>query len=77
MACTNDEQPDREIDVTEFPTARAAIDGARSTGGRALVLGSRYVMVSAADAECLEVFGSVFAYLHDLRGQIVTIPVNS
>jgi hypothetical protein len=75
MACPN-EQPDREIDMTEFPTARAAIAHARTTGGRALSLGGRSVVVSAADAEWLEGFGSAFAYLHELHGRIVTVPVN-
>ncbi len=76
MSCPN-EQPDREIDLAEFLTARAAIDYARTTGGRALSWGGRFVVVSADDAAWLAAFGSVFAYLHDLRGQIVTIPVNS
>ena len=75
MACPN-EQPDREIDMTEFPTARAALAHARATGGRALALGSRFVVVPAADAEWLEWFGSSFAYLHEMHGRIVTIPVN-
>ena len=75
MACPN-EQPDREIEMTEFPTARAAIDHARATGARALALGSRFVVVSAADAEWLETFGSAFAYLHEIQGRIVTVPVN-
>ena len=75
MSCPN-EQPDREIEMTEFTTARAAIAHARSTGGRALALGSRFVVVSAEDAEWLETFGSAFAYLHEVRGRVVTVPVN-
>ena len=75
MSCPN-EQPDREIEMTEFPTARAAIAHARSTGARALALGNRFVVVLAADAEWLETFGSVFAYLHEVQGRVVTIPVN-
>ncbi len=77
MPCTNDEQPDREIDVTEFPTARAAIDHARTAGGRALSWGGRFVVVSAVDAEWLAAHGFVFAYLHELHGRLVTVPVNS
>ena len=76
MACPN-EQPDREIEMTEFPTAQAAIAHARATGGRALALGSRYVVVSVEDAAWLEGFGSAFAYLHEMHGRIVAVPVNS
>ena len=46
------------------------------TGGRALALGGRYVVVAAGDAEWLEGFGSAFAYLHELHGRIVSIPIN-
>ena len=75
MACPN-EEPAREIEMTEFPTARAAIDHARAAGGRAIRLGTQNVVVSAADAEWLEAFGSVFAYLHEVQGRIVTVPIN-
>jgi hypothetical protein len=75
MAPAN-EQPDRAIDMTEFPTARAAIAHARETGARAIRMGGRNVVVSREDAEWLETSGAVFAYLHELQDRIVTVPVN-
>jgi hypothetical protein len=75
MACPH-EQPDREIEVTEFDTAREAIEHAGATGGRAVLLGGRHAVVPAADAEWLEWFGAAFAYLHELNGRVVTVPVN-
>jgi hypothetical protein len=75
MSCPN-EQPGREIDFEEFPTARGAIDHARASGARAIRVGSRTYVVSAADAAWLEDFGSAFCYLHEVQGRIVTIPVN-
>ena len=75
MAPAND-RPDREIEMHEFPTARAAIESARATGGRAIRMGGRSLVVARADAEWLERFGSVFAYLHEVGGRLVTIPVN-
>jgi hypothetical protein len=75
MAPAN-ERPDREIDMTEFPTARAAIAHARDTGARALRMGGRTLVVSRADAEWLEMSGAVFAYLHEVQGRLVTVPVN-
>jgi hypothetical protein len=62
--------------MIEFPTARAAINHARTTGGRAIRMGGRNYMLNSADAEWLESFGSLFAYLHELDGQITTVPVN-
>ena len=75
MAPAND-RPDRQIELTEFPTARAAIAHARAAGGRAIRMGGRSLVVDRADAEWLERFGSAFAYLHAVGGRVVTIPVN-
>ncbi len=75
MACPT-EQPEREIDFAEFPTARDAIAHAHAAGGRAIRVGSRTYVVSVEDAQWLEGFGTAFAYLHEVQGRIVTVPVN-
>jgi hypothetical protein len=62
--------------IRALPPIQAATRHARATGGRALALGAQHVVVTAADAEWLEGFGSAFAYLHEVHGRVVTIPVN-
>jgi hypothetical protein len=82
MASANQPQPDdapeapREITITVFPTQRAALDHAHATGGRAIRVASRNLVVGAEDARWLEETGAVFFYLHELDGQIAIVPVN-
>ena len=75
MSCPN-ERPAREVAVEEFPTARAAIEHARAAGGRAVRLAGACGVISAEDAQWLEANGFGFAYLHELRGRVVSVPVN-
>ena len=65
-----------ELQLTEFATAREAVDHAREHGGRAISLGGRSLVVREQDAEWMAGAGARFDYLCDLHGQIVTIPVN-
>jgi alpha-D-ribose 1-methylphosphonate 5-triphosphate diphosphatase PhnM len=65
-----------ELEVTEFPTAREAVEHARRHGGRAIRLGGRNLVVRDQDAEWLATARVEFAYLCDHHGQIVTVPVN-
>jgi hypothetical protein len=57
-------------------TSREAVDRAAATGGEAIILDGRKLVVSPEDAEKLEIAGVYFAYLCDHRGQIMTVPVN-
>ena len=66
----------RDIHGTEFATAREAIHQAQQTGGPAIRLGGRHLVVSAAEANRLEMTGTAFAYLSLCRGRVVTVPVN-
>jgi hypothetical protein len=75
MACEN-EVPDREIWIDEFPTARAAVEHDRATGGEAILLGRRNLVVAEADAEWLKASGTAFAFLYEVEGRVVTVPVN-
>ena len=62
----------------EFATADEAVQHYHASGrGEAILLGGRYYVVSNSDAERLESTGVPFAYVYDVEGQVVTIPVNS
>jgi hypothetical protein len=65
-----------DIELFEFDTADEAVQHADAGGGAAILLGGKYFVVREADARRLEAFGSVFAYLCDHEGRIVTVPVN-
>jgi hypothetical protein len=65
-----------ELEVTEFRTARGAVEHARGAGGRAIRLGGRNLVVREPDAEWLAGAGVGFYYLCEHRGRIVTVPVN-
>lgn len=66
----------QSVDGFEFDTADEAMQHADAGGGTAILLGGRYWVVREEDARRLEAFGSVFAYLCDHKGRIVTVPVN-
>ena len=57
-------------------SAREAVRRAAATGGEAIILDGRKLVVSPEDAEKLEIAGVEFAYLCEHRGQILTVPVN-
>ncbi len=57
-------------------TSREAVSRAAATGGEAILLDGRKLVVSPEDAEKLEIAGISFAYLCDHYGQIMTVPVN-
>jgi hypothetical protein len=59
-----------------FATARLALRHATTTGGAAIRLGDRTLVVRREDAERLAAAGVYFAYLGEHRGRIVTVPVN-
>lgn len=68
-----------EIHGTEHPHACGAIQHADNDGdpsGCAIVVGGRFFRVEAAEARRLEREGVPFAYLTDLGGEVVTVPVN-
>jgi hypothetical protein len=57
-------------------SAREAVSRAAATGGEAIILDGRKLVVSPEDAEKLEIAGVYFAYLCEHRGRIMTVPVN-
>jgi len=70
-----------EIRATEFHSAAEAIQYADASGGEAILLNCRRLVVPQADAERLEAAGVAFAYLRDHEmpdgsHRIMTIPVN-
>ena len=71
----------REI-VIEFVEHASAAEALQhldvSKHDRAILMGGKYLTVTAADAEKLEFIGASFAYLsyHEASGQIMTVPVN-
>jgi hypothetical protein len=67
----------RPLRATEFATAREAVRHAKTRSGlRAIVLDGKHLVVSQEQSEVLETAGVAFAYLNNLGGQIVTVPVN-
>jgi hypothetical protein len=61
----------------EFRTAREAIQYARAGQGLAAIrLEGTVLVVSRQAAEQLELAGIGFAFLHELYGRIMTVPVN-
>jgi hypothetical protein len=57
-------------------TSREAVDRAAATGGEAILLDGRKLVVSPEDAEKLEIAEVELAHLREHRGRIVTVPVN-
>ena len=60
----------------EFATAREAIEHARAQQPVAITVGGRYRVVTRAEAHRLEAAGVAFAYLNEVDGRVVTVPVN-
>ncbi|MCC6680501.1 MAG: hypothetical protein IT445_06320 [Phycisphaeraceae bacterium] len=66
-----------EIKATEFPNAHEAIQYTDASGrGEAVYVDGLYLVVEQREADRLQAAGVEFAYLHDHKGRIVTIPVN-
>jgi hypothetical protein len=62
--------------ATECATAREAVEQARALRGRAIRLDSKYLVVREEDAQRLAAAGISFAWLSELRGLILWVPVN-
>lgn len=65
-----------KFQAKEFQTARGAIEYAEASGGCAIRMGGRNLVVKEVDANRLAEEGTAFTYLVDQDGEIVTIPVN-
>jgi hypothetical protein len=62
--------------LPDFPTAADAIRFARENRPVAIAIGGRYRVVIRTEAERLEAAGTAFAYLHEIDGRVVSVPVN-
>jgi len=61
---------------TEFPTLREAIAHAEASDLEAIHLDGKYFVLDPLEADRLDEAGVTFAFVYDLDGKIVTIPVN-
>lgn len=65
------------IQATEFRSPADAVQCmCDEEWGMAIQVGSRYLVAERAEVHRLEAAGLPFAYLHDVRGALVTVPVN-
>ena len=60
----------------EFPTAAEAIAFAAANRPVAITVGGRHLVVTRAEADRLQAAGVEFAYLAEVDGRVVTVPVN-
>ena len=66
-----------KIRAIEFASASEAIQHTDASGVRvAIRVDGKYLVVEEAQAHRLVAAGVSFAYLHDHKGRIVTVPVN-
>ena len=66
-----------EIKGIEFDSAHEAIQFTDASGrGEAITVGGKFLVVDQTEADRLAATGVSFAYLHDHKGRIVTVPVN-
>ncbi len=61
----------------EFKTEHQAIEHAEASGGHAIRINEKNLVVTSTEEERLIENGVSFAYLADRNGTIVTIPVNA
>lgn len=65
------------INGEAYPTAGEALQARDAEGWEVVIqIGGKTVATTQAEADRLDAAGASFAYLTDLRGQIVTVPVN-
>ena len=63
--------------ATEHANAHEAIQHSGAEGSEAILIDGRYATIAEADAFALIADGREFAWLCDVNGSIVTIPVNA
>ena len=68
--------PELTIEMEVLPTARAAIEYATATGGRAVRMGALNLVLSPDAAERLTVARAPFYYLHLVGDRVSLTPVN-
>jgi len=64
------------FEAAEFTDIREAIAHAESADLEAIHLDGKYFVVDPLEADRLDEAGATFAFVYDLDGKIVTIPVN-
>ena len=68
--------PELTIEMDVLPSARAAIEYAAATGGRAVRMGNLNLVLSPDAAERLTVARAPFYYLHLVGDRVSLTPVN-
>jgi hypothetical protein len=64
------------FEATEFTDVREAIACAEMCDLEAIHLNRKYFVLDPLEADRLDEAGATFAFVYDLDGKIVTIPVN-
>jgi hypothetical protein len=64
------------FEAAEFPTMKEAIAFAETADLEAIHLDGRYFVLDPLEADRLDEAGVTFAFVYEIHGKIVTIPVN-
>jgi len=65
-----------EFEAIEFTNINEAIAHAEAADLEAIHLNGKYFVLDPLEADRLDEAGATFAFVYDLDGKIVTIPVN-
>jgi hypothetical protein len=65
-----------EFEAIEFTNINEAIAHAETADLEAIHLNGKYFVLDPLEADRLDEAGATFAFVYDLDGKIVTIPVN-
>lgn len=64
------------FEAVEFPTLKEAIAFAEAADLEAIHLDGKYLVLDPLEADRLDEAGVTFAFVYEIHGKIVTVPVN-